>query len=238
MIRTLKVAGLTCAALGLALAAFSAPTSASVARPSGNSEPASYSGSDESNCDPSPDDPNVCELVGTADDGGGSAKLDSPADAVPAVYDGPDLSNCEASESDGDTCGVSMTATLDPTTDGPALPCTFVTDGDYVHMSSTPGDVSGHGWWTTRTCPPEWQAWVLVDLQEYWSDGSWRPEGDEGVAILRPKNYGGGVSNGRGHCDTRGMAAWRSIIDVDIIGHADSPDKAITVYHNLPCRIY
>ena len=84
-------------------------------------------------------------------------------------------------------------ASLDNTgspTDTRAL-CIFKTVGDYVHVSSSAFEASGHGWWVNGNCNAT-LAVVTVQLQQYYSDGSWRNAGTVGRATVRS---GGGAGN-------------------------------------------
>src|SRR5262245_2552666 len=44
--------------------------------------------------------------------------------------------------------------------------CVFTTNGDYVHVSSSAFEASGHGWWVNGNCPTS-KAVVKVQLQEF-----------------------------------------------------------------------
>ena len=69
--------------------------------------------------------------------------------------------------------------------------CTFLTKGDNVHISSTAFEASGHGWWVKIDCDATW-AVVAVQLQQHYSDGTWRNVGMVGSATVRA---GGGAGN-------------------------------------------
>jgi hypothetical protein len=123
--------------------------------------------------------------------------------------------------------------TLSPAT--AADVCTFYTRGDYVHVSSTAFEASGHGWWVNGNCPTTY-AVVTVQLQEYYSDGSWRNQGSPSQATVRS---GGGSSDrvtGRAGCSNSNLTGWRSVIDVDLVGLADDPGKLYTPSQNIDCR--
>jgi len=125
--------------------------------------------------------------------------------------------------------GLEATGT-DPEPDG--WFCTFWMHGDNVHKSS--GDASGHGWWVNDDCNAT-QAIVTVQLQQY-INGSWVDAGSPGSKTVYS---GGGSANravGRASCNTSTWTAWRSEIDVDLIGIPDTPGKYYTPTRNLYCR--
>jgi hypothetical protein len=110
----------------------------------------------------------------------------------------------------------------------------FYTAGDYVHISSTaPRSASGHGWWI-REQSDALEAVVTVQLQIN-RGGYWVDVGEPGKERVKP---GGGSANrasARVACLNFDTNAWRSIIDTDLVGYFDSPDKLITPARTLPC---
>lgn len=113
--------------------------------------------------------------------------------------------------------------------------CTGEHHGDYVHRSSSaPYPASGHGWWTATSCKPGVQADVTVQLQILRS-GTWRNVG----APATKRVYAGGGSanraNPRVNCTSSSTSSWRSVIDVDLIGYVDTPDKLETPSRSLNC---
>lgn len=110
--------------------------------------------------------------------------------------------------------------------------CNFWTRGDYVHVSL--GDASGHGWWENVDCNAT-QAVVTVQLQQY-INGSWVDAGSPGSKTVYS---GGGSANravGRARCNSSAYTAWRSEVDVDVIGTPDDPSKLYTPTRYLYCR--
>ncbi|GAA1556849.1 hypothetical protein GCM10009789_07760 [Kribbella sancticallisti] len=112
-----------------------------------------------------------------------------------------------------------------------AAPGLFVTTGDKVHYSSTPPPaVSGHGWWlkgTTKATKAKVQIWIEVKV-----GSGWRV-----VAYGTKTVYPGGGSARRAAARMQCAAGpigrdtkytYRSRIDVDLIGHADSNEQAVT----------
>lgn len=115
-----------------------------------------------------------------------------------------------------------------------AATCYFQTNGDYVHVSGSAFEASGHGWWTNIDCPTS-TAVVTVQLQEYYSDGSWRNKGTVGRKTVYS---GGGSANravGRAACSNATQVSWRSVVDVDLVGLADSADKLVTPVRTIAC---
>jgi hypothetical protein len=115
--------------------------------------------------------------------------------------------------------------------------CTFTTKGDYVHVSSSAFEASGHGWWVNGDCPAS-MAVVTVQLQEYYSDGRWRNKGTVGRKTVRSGGGAGNRATGRAGCNNNGLAGWRSVVDVDLVGVADDPRKLTTPARNIGCTRY
>jgi hypothetical protein len=116
--------------------------------------------------------------------------------------------------------------------------CFFYTDGDPVHYSATPGDVSGHGWWINEDCPAGTKAKVTVKLQEWYDDGTWHTKNTGSKTVYA----GGGSANratARATCaQSVGDYYWRTVVDVDLVGITDSANVYITPYQPLTCVVY
>lgn len=118
-----------------------------------------------------------------------------------------------------------------------AAGCTYYAEGDYVHVSSTAFEASGHGWWVNQGCPVT-HAVVTVQLQEYYNDGSWRNKGVKGSGTVAS---GGGSTRrvtGRAACSNGLSTGWRSVIVVDLVNYNDVPSRLITPSRNIGCRVY
>ncbi|WP_462189078.1 hypothetical protein [Frankia sp. CcWB2] len=113
--------------------------------------------------------------------------------------------------------------------------CYFETRGDYVHVSSSAHEASGHGWWVNIDCDVT-RAVVTVQLQEYYSDGTWRNVGTVGRSTVKSGGGAGNRATGRGHCRSSRLTGWRSVIDVDLLGVPDDPNKLVTKGRNIRCR--
>ena len=108
------------------------------------------------------------------------------------------------------------------------------TNGDYVHISNTPPlAASAHGWWTYGK-ETDLKADVTVQLQVN-RDGTWVDVGPPGVERVRPGGGSANRSNARVPCATTVSTKWRSVIDVDIVGVIDTPDKLYTTPRRLNC---
>ncbi|WP_090946414.1 hypothetical protein [Nonomuraea jiangxiensis] len=156
--------------------------------------------------------------------------VSTAASASPAPVPAP------APESAGDDLTV-LDGTGTPENDAAAAAlCLFTTNGDYVHVSSSAFEASGHGWWVNINCSTA-TAVVTVQLQQYYSDGVWRNKGTVGRSTVRSGGGAGNRATGRGAC-TAGSAltGWRSVIDVDLVGLADDPGKLTTSTRNINCR--
>ncbi|MEE1770149.1 hypothetical protein PUR34_18860 [Streptomyces sp. JV185] len=113
----------------------------------------------------------------------------------------------------------------------------FVTDGDHVHVSSTPpATASAHGWWMDplgkhKNVKAKVTVWLQTKHGNTWrtvAEGSKKVKaGGKGASSRR--------ANARKTCENRDRTQWRSVIDVDLIGIADSPEKAVTRTVTLAC---
>lgn len=117
-----------------------------------------------------------------------------------------------------------------------AAVCVFTTRGDYVHVSSSAFEASGHGWWVNGNCNTS-TAIVTVQLQEYYSDGSWRNKGVVGRSTVRSGGGAGNRATGRAACSNSSLTGWRSVVDVDLVGLADDPGKLTTPGRDIGCRV-
>lgn len=163
----------------------------------------------------------IAGLLGASQSSAIAAAPVTPAPAPAAAADGGGVS-VDNTGSSSDGLGIAAT-------------CTFFTEGDYVHVSSTAFEASGHGWWVNGDCPATW-AVVTVQLQEFYSDGSWRNKGTVGQATVRSGGGAGNRATGRAGCNDASVTGWRSVVDVDLVGLADDPNKLITPARNIGCR--
>jgi hypothetical protein len=116
----------------------------------------------------------------------------------------------------------------------PADVGTYLTNGDHVHISGTkPATASAHGWWL-KVSGSGTKARVTVWLQVKDAHGRWHSVA-KGAKVVKS---GGGSSrraNVRKRCEGTRRETWRSLIDVDIIGVGDSPEKVATRAVQLRC---
>ena len=157
----------------------------------------------------------------------GEAEPLLPGDPIPAGVVPAPLPGAASQDADEDQ---------DNSAPQQAAVCFFQTRGDYVHVSSSAHEASGHGWWVNIDCDAA-LADVTVQLQQYYSDGKWRNKGTVGRARVRSGGGAGNRATGRGAC-TAGSAVtgWRSVVDVDLVGVPDDPNKLTTPARNIPCR--
>lgn len=119
--------------------------------------------------------------------------------------------------------------------------CSFNQAGDYVHVSTwndVPGTqitASGHGWWENVNCEAT-KANVTVQLQAY-VGGKWV---NKGLPGYKAAVYSGGGSSNRAAaqcgCSSTAKTKWRSVVDVDLVGQDDSPDKLTTPEVTIACK--
>lgn len=126
-----------------------------------------------------------------------------------------------------------------PATAAPATakgPGVFVTNGDRVHISSTPPrTASAHAWWT-HVSGPGTKAKVTIWLQMK-SGKKWHSVARNAKNL---KSGNGGSARrvvARKKCANRSKRQWRTKIDVDLIGVADSPEKAYTKPVTVRCGV-
>lgn len=113
--------------------------------------------------------------------------------------------------------------------------CDFETKGDWVHISSTaPKAASAHGWWNNIDCNAD-RAHVTVRLQFRRTVGGWEDIGFVGSEDVLSGGGSANRANARVMCANDDLTDWRSVVDVDVIGIADWPDKLYTPERELPC---
>lgn len=120
-----------------------------------------------------------------------------------------------------------------------AAACPFTQYADNVHISSSAFEASGHGYWTTTNTPScqARTATITVQLQQYYSDNSWRNAAAKGKATgVRPGGGAGRRATGRAKCYTSTQVTWRSIVDVDIEGYVDGSTVAVARANTIGCR--
>ncbi|NSC21822.1 hypothetical protein FM076_11675 [Streptomyces albus subsp. chlorinus] len=115
----------------------------------------------------------------------------------------------------------------------------FGTYGDRVHISRTaPRTASAHGWWKKFSGPGS-KAKVTIWLQVRAKKGKKWHTVAKGVKKVKPANPGSSKprATARRKCSSKKTRQWRSLIDVDIIGVADSPEKAYTKPVKRRCAV-
>jgi hypothetical protein len=105
--------------------------------------------------------------------------------------------------------------------------CSFQTRGNVFDMSR--GSVSGDGWWDNQSCDTD-RAVVTVRLQ-YLRDGRWTNVGYRGRNNVRA---GDRVGAGAG-CASSQENAFRTVVDVDLVGIIDSRTKLYTPVRYFGC---
>ncbi|MEU7020448.1 hypothetical protein ABZ990_07280 [Streptomyces sp. NPDC046203] len=115
-------------------------------------------------------------------------------------------------------------------------PGVFVTNGDRVHISSTPPrTASAHAWWT-HVSGPGTKARVTIWLQMK-SGSKWHSVAKNAKNL---KSGNGGSARrvvARKTCANSKKRQWRTMIDVDLIGVPDSPEKAYTETVTVKCGV-
>lgn len=106
---------------------------------------------------------------------------------------------------------------------------------------AAPPTAVGKGWWQNVDCPADYRANVTAQLQTDTSNpsGSWRNVGSPDTVYGVPEGKKATRANARFVCtdsNPNELYLWRSVIDVDIVGHADDANKALSNIESLPCR--
>lgn len=110
----------------------------------------------------------------------------------------------------------------------------FDTRGDEVHLSSSPPrTASGHGWWLKGSSDAN-LADGTVQLQVL-NNGNWLNAGPPGTKRVKPGGGSANRANARYLCSNSLSVDWRSVVDVDLVGYADSSNVAITPTRRLAC---
>ena len=110
----------------------------------------------------------------------------------------------------------------------------FFTNGDYVHISSTaPRTASGHGWWTKGESDAT-EADVTIQLQIN-RNGTWAGVGSPGKKRVKPGGGSANRANARVVCTDTSTHEWRSVVDTDLVGYADSSETITTPGQRLDC---
>lgn len=122
---------------------------------------------------------------------------------------------------------------------GGVLPCLFRANSDNPHISSTSATpaVQVHGWWELLACDsPNWTATVSVQLQKK-VNYSWVNVGP--LSVRSGRRPGSGTANrvtAHYDCTPNSLAYnYRAVVDVDVEGAKDLPDKYISPEAILRC---
>lgn len=78
---------------------------------------------------------------------------------------------------------------------------------------------------------------VTVQLQIKSNDGTWIDVGQPGSERVKPGGGSANRANARVVCINSETSTWRSVVDVDIVGYADSPNQRITPERAVRCRL-
>ena len=116
----------------------------------------------------------------------------------------------------------------------------FATGGDRVHISSTKQTngrniASAHGWWVKGTAKAT-LADVTVQIQ-YKPKGSnsWRTVETKKQRIKAKTGKNKSRVTAREACSSHSPRQFRSVVDVDLVGYIDSPEKLYTQAVTLKC---
>lgn len=122
--------------------------------------------------------------------------------------------------------------------------CSFIQKADNVHLSTSEGPtvLHGKGWWQNVDCPAYNRADVRAQLQSEILTGPVGRYQDVGEMAVSNNAESGSKARraiARYDCppDEPGRAyLWRVAVDVDIVGHPDTPGITYSKVADLPCR--
>lgn len=117
--------------------------------------------------------------------------------------------------------------------------CNYTTEGDYPHKSGR--DVSVHGWWKTKdpNCPryadvEVWlKAWVCLYDGDEKVGCSWETLDQDKERIRQGGGRGKRTSVRHGCADSR-RVSYMNVVDVDLVGMWDWPDRK-TIRRTVDC---
>lgn len=119
--------------------------------------------------------------------------------------------------------------------------CVFGMTSDRVHISTSKPDApraaSAHGWWVPISgCPADARATITVQLQTTDPQGVWH---DRGAPVVNP---GAKPGSGKGrwtavhsYCEHNGPKTWRLVVDADMVGASDTPNKHYSTPNEILC---
>ncbi len=160
-----------------------------------------------------------------------------------------DIDYGDSLSSNGAWAQSTETAADPPTTSGPSedgvvgqASCVYKTGGDNPHMSSTRVHVSVHGWWNAWSDDCPFRSTVKVWLRAYycWNEAkglcAWITVG-YGKEDVRSRRPWGDWVNARRHCGpATKLVSYLGIVDVDLIGQRDPPDKRYSDIEEFFCN--
>lgn len=170
-----------------------------------------------------PDISDTGSATGAIDNAPDAGSVPTPEDLdLPTLGDVPtspaDLADPDLSSPDPGELGTT------PLTVGSG-PCAFLTDGDKVHR--TDGRASAHGYWYNVNCASGTLAnvtnWIAVKRQ-----GSYYVMAQGYKANVQPGGGRGRRSTAKYTCKSSKLRYWINLIDVDLVGQADSNEVAQT----------
>ena len=120
--------------------------------------------------------------------------------------------------------------------------CLYQTDGDWPHKSKSDIHVSAHGWWNDDShyiggeCPEraDVEVWIQAHYCGHWQCW-WRTIAKKEYRV-RAKNLANNRVTARALCYSEVPTGYRSIVDVDLVGQRDPPDKFYSIPINIECR--
>ena len=121
--------------------------------------------------------------------------------------------------------------------------CNYETKGDNPHLSSTGFAASAHGWWLDHSdgdCPEyaDVEVWLQAKLC-YYIDSEpqycWWDTVDRNEERIRAGGGSGRRTTARHDCVSNQTVAYRSIVDVDLVGTWDGPGVWISIAVDVDC---
>ena len=117
--------------------------------------------------------------------------------------------------------------------------CSFTMHGDYPHVSKNNRDVSIHGWWDvnpgSQNCPEyaDVEVWLKVNWCDIFGNCMWVTL-DNNTNRVRAGGGSGHRTNARYECASEDVIGYQNVVDVDLEGVPDLPNKLKTT-RNVKC---
>lgn len=105
-------------------------------------------------------------------------------------------------------------------------------DRPHISTFDKSGDLSSHGYWNPGRCRDK-RAPIVIHLQAYFTDHTWKSRGTLGTALVRPGGGAGKRATARAHCVTPQPVTWRTWAVIHTPSGGIASKYSVTA--TLPC---